>query len=136
MAQKVLLVDDDPQLVSMLQLFLESKGFEVATADSSATAQKALDGGFAADAMVLDVMMAGRADGFIFIRKLRKIAAYRDLPVVMLTGMREATGFGPLKDDPRDPVFLPVDVFLEKPVKRDLLLAKLEEIIAARRAGT
>ncbi|MBI5481781.1 MAG: response regulator transcription factor [Deltaproteobacteria bacterium] len=133
MARKILVIDDDPDLVAMIKLGLEAKGFEVATAASGKDAMAVLDGGFGPDGIVLDVMMAGRADGMIFARQLRKNAAHKHIPILMLTGMREATGFGPIKDDPRDPVFLPVDVFLEKPIKRDVLLAKIEELLAAHR---
>jgi len=129
MAHRIMVVDDDPDLVAGLKLFLESKGFEVSSADSGEAAFKALEAGPRPDAMILDVMMAGRADGFIFVRRLRKMEPYRALPVVMLTGMRQATGFAPVRDDPRDPVFLPVDAFMEKPVDREKLLSKLREVV-------
>ena len=132
MARKLLLVDDDRDLVSGLKLFLESKVFEVATAESTNAAFAVLNGTFRPDAMVIDVMMEGTNDGIVFARDLRKHVVGKSMPVVMLTGMRQHIGAFPFKDDPRDASFLPVDAFLEKPIKRDLLLAKIEEVLAAK----
>jgi CheY-like chemotaxis protein len=133
MGKRVLLIDDDADLVATIKTVLEAKGYEVATADSGESALKVLEAGPQPDAMVLDVMMAGRGDGLIFARRVRKLDAFKAIPIVMLTGMRAATGFGPIQDDPRDPIFLPVDVFLEKPVKPDVLLGKLEAVLAGKK---
>ena len=51
----------------------------------------------------------------------------------MLTGMRQATGFRPIQEDPRDPAFLPVEVFLEKPVLPEVLLKKLKEMLGGKK---
>jgi CheY-like chemotaxis protein len=130
MGKRVLLIDDDADLVGTIRVVLESKGYEVSAADSGDKALQVLAAGPRPDVMVLDVMMAGRGDGIIFARKVRKLDAFKDIPVVMLTGMREVTGFRPIQDDPRDPIFLPVDVFLEKPVKPDVLLARIAEVLS------
>jgi len=133
MGKRLLLIDDDADLVATIKTVLEAKGYEVATADSGESALKVLEAGPQPDAMVLDVMMAGRGDGLIFARRVRKLDAFKAIPIVMLTGMRAATGFGPIQDDPRDPVFLPVDVFLEKPVKPNVLLANIEAVLAGKK---
>ncbi|MBI4703048.1 MAG: response regulator [Deltaproteobacteria bacterium] len=133
MASRILIVDDDADFVAMTKLALEAAGYEVGAAVSGDDAMTVLDGGFKADGMILDVMMAGRADGMIAARKLRKHPTYKSIPILMLTGMRQATGFAPIKDDPRDPVFLPVDVFLEKPVTREKLVAAVQDLLAAKR---
>lgn len=129
----ILLIDDDRDFVLSVKLILENNGYEVHTAANAAEAEAVLDKGVRPDGMILDVMMSGRGEGMIFARKIRKNAAYKDIPILMLTGMRNATGFGPIKDDPRDPVFLPVDIYLEKPVLPDTLLKKLEEMLASQK---
>ena len=133
MAETILLIDDDRDFVSMVKLILESKGYKVHTAVNAADAEAVLDRGIRPDGIILDVMMSGKGEGFIFARKMRKNTAYRDIPILMLTGMRQATGFQPVKDDPRDPVFLPVDIYLEKPVLPETLLKKLEEMLADKK---
>jgi CheY-like chemotaxis protein len=133
MAKSLLVVDDDADLASGLKLFLEAKGFEIKTAGSVQAASALLDAGYKPDLVVSDVMMTEVNDGIVFARELRKREACKKTPIVMLTGMRESIGFFPFKDDPRDPTFLPVDAFFEKPVKRDLLLAKIVELLGATR---
>ena len=130
MPTKILFIDDDPDFVLSVKLILEKRGYEVHTAANAAEAEAALATGIRPDGMILDVMMSGKGEGMIFARKIRKDAAHQHTPILMLTGMRKATGFYPIKDDPRDPVFLPVDVFLEKPVVPEILLKKLDEMLS------
>ena len=134
MAETILLIDDDRDFASMVKLILEDKGYKVYTAANATDAEAVLERGVRPDGMILDVMMAGKGEGFIFARKIRKNAAYKNIPILMLTGMRQATGFQPVKDDPRDPVFLPVDAYLEKPVLPETLLKKIEELLRVRRS--
>jgi len=133
MAATILLVDDDRDFVSMVKLILENKGYLVHTAANATEAEAILEKGVQPDGMILDVMMSGKGEGFIFARKLRKNEAYKKIPILMLTGMRQSTGFSPIQDDPRDPTFLPVDVYLEKPVLPETLLSKLEEMLRAKK---
>jgi len=133
MAATLLLIDDDRDFVSMVKLILESKGYTVHTAVNAADAEATLDKGVRPDGIILDVMMSGKGEGLILARKMRKNSAYKDVPILMLTGMRQATGFQPVKDDPRDPVFLPVDIYLEKPVLPETLLKNLEEMLANKK---
>ncbi|MCP5265924.1 MAG: response regulator [Burkholderiaceae bacterium] len=80
MVSRVLLVDDDTELSSMLAAYLQGEGFETETAaDGEQGAARALAGGI--DLVVLDVMMPG-VDG---IETLRRIRAASRLPVLMLT---------------------------------------------------
>jgi CheY-like chemotaxis protein len=134
MADQILIIDDDSDFVSAVKLILENAGYRVYTAGNAAEAEFLLDKGIRPDGMILDVMMSGKGEGFIFARKVRKNAACKDIPILMLTGMREATGFQPIRDDPRDPVFLPVDVYLEKPVQPEVLLQKLEQMLSGRKS--
>jgi response regulator RpfG family c-di-GMP phosphodiesterase len=60
---------------------------------------------------------------------MRKEEKFRNIPILMLTGMRNQTGFFFLKDDPRDNYFLPVDEFVEKPINPQDLLDRVEKIL-------
>jgi CheY-like chemotaxis protein len=133
MPRKILLIDDDPDMVLSVRLILENRGYEVHTAANAAEAEAVLARGIQPDGMILDIMMSGKGEGIIFARKVRKNAAYKHIPILMLTGMREATGYYPIKDDPRDPTFLPVDIYLEKPVLPDALLKKVEELLVGKK---
>ncbi|CAN7295330.1 response regulator transcription factor [Pseudoduganella sp. LjRoot289] len=83
---KVLLIDDDVELVGMFQEYLEQEGFEVKTAhDGEAGAAAALSGLYAI--AVLDVMMP-RMNG---LETLRRIRAHSQLPILMLTARGDDT---------------------------------------------
>ena len=127
MAQKILIIDDDIDLVEATKNVLEGI-YSVNVANSGTEGWKKLEEDIP-DLIILDVMMENRAEGFIFSRKMRKIEKYSRIPILMLTGMREQTGFAPIKEDPRHPKFLPVDEFMEKPVKPAELLDRIEKML-------
>jgi CheY-like chemotaxis protein len=65
---------------------------------------------------------------------MRKDPRYAKIPILMLTAMREKTGF----DFPGErihPKFLPVDEYMEKPIKPEALLEKVEQQLAKKNAG-
>jgi len=83
---KVLLIDDDVELVAMFQEYLEQEGFEVKTAnDGVAGTASALTGEYAI--AILDVMMP-RMNG---LETLRRIRAASRMPILMLTGRGDDT---------------------------------------------
>ncbi len=89
MAKRVLLAEDEPNIVESLLFLLERAGFDVA---SEMNGQAALHAALAdpPDVMILDVMLPG-LDGFEILRRLRADPRGRALPVLMLTakGQRE-----------------------------------------------
>lgn len=124
--KKILIVDDDVDFVETIKVVLETK-YQVITAYSGEEGWQKLPE--MPDLIILDVMMDRRAEGFIFSRKMRKDEKFSKIPILMLTGMREQTGFFFPKDDPRDNYFLPVDEFVEKPIAPENLLSKVEELL-------
>jgi len=128
----ILVIDDDPEFVEIMKTVLETKQYSVSCAYSS-------DEGFAKleedipDAILLDIMMGRGAEGFIFARKIRKEPRFAKIPILMLTSMREQTGF----DFPGErihPKFLPVDEYMEKPIDPQVLLDKIEKLLARKHA--
>jgi DNA-binding response OmpR family regulator len=89
MAKRVLLAEDEPNIVESLTFLLERAGFKVA-AESDGLA--ALEAALAQppDVVILDVMLSGM-DGFEILRRLRADSRGEDLPVIILTakGQRE-----------------------------------------------
>lgn len=130
MSQKILMIDDDKDYVDAVRFVIESRGYDFVSAyntkDGFAKAKEEKP-----DLIILDVMMDMKADGFIFARKLRRDPEYSDvskIPILMLTGIREKTGFffpGEIKHD----YFLPVDEFVEKPVKAEQLIEIVERLL-------
>ena len=80
MNEKILVVDDNTQLLTLLRLSLERDGFEVVTAESGEEGlRKAYDNH--PDVIILDVMMA-EMDGWMTCQRLRNVC---DTPIIMLT---------------------------------------------------
>jgi len=87
--KKILLVDDEPEFVSMLQMRLEANRYDVVTAnDGREGLQKIAEEN--PDLVLLDVMMPGM-DGFEVLEKLRKSPSTKYLPVVLLTARGESS---------------------------------------------
>ena len=129
-APTILIIDDDPDFVAVTTAILETKQYNVRFAynpeDGLAELEKE-----APDAIILDVMMGKGADGFIFARKIRKDARFAEMPILMMTSMREQTGF----DFPGERIhdkFLPVDDYIEKGVEPEVLLEKIEQLLAKK----
>lgn len=116
---KILIIDDDIDLVEAMRLTLESAGFEVIDAQDG---QKGLDKLKAenADLVILDVMMGTQDEGFHVAYQIRNDEQTSDIPVIMVTAVGQETGFSFDKDKDED--FLPVQEFLEKPIDPENLI--------------
>jgi two-component system, OmpR family, alkaline phosphatase synthesis response regulator PhoP len=124
-AKKVLLVDDDVDLVAVNRAVLESRGYAIVSAHSgpaglaTAKAEKP-------DVIVLDVMMGTNSEGFDLARKLRKDETTKSIPLIMVTAIHDTV---PFRYEPDDN-YLPVDRFLEKPVAPEALLKEVQALLA------
>lgn len=86
---KVLLVDDDPNVLELVKLYGEREGFEVIGIDHGDLALPAFDRENP-DVVILDIMLPGK-DGLTLCRELRAI---RMVPIIMLTAKgKKQTGF-------------------------------------------
>jgi CheY-like chemotaxis protein len=83
MAKRILVVDDDENILSLERTILEQKGFDVTAAAGGAEALKLL-AAQAFDLVLLDVMMP-EIDGFTVCRKIKEDPRLRDVPVIFLT---------------------------------------------------
>lgn len=127
---KILIVEDDPDMVAALRMPLEAEGYEVHIASSGEEGlQKVKE--IVPDLIILDVMMETTTAGFQVSLQLRspdpksEYAAYRHIPILMLTAIHTTTSlrFGP------DEAYLPVDDFVDKPIEPDVLLKKVRALI-------
>jgi len=114
---KLLLIDDDVELVGMLKEFLQHEGFDVTVAFDGITAEQyVLAGHF--DLMVLDVMMPTQ-DG---IQTLKNIRANSNIPVIMLTAKGD-------NDDKIAGLELGADDYVPKPCMPRELVARVRAIL-------
>jgi DNA-binding response OmpR family regulator len=126
MAKNVLIIDDDADLVESVANLLEAKGYSVETAPNGEEGIAKAKAN-TPDIILLDVMMVKKDEGFQVARELRSIESVKDVPVIMVSGVRREMslpfGFEPDSD------WLPVAAFLEKPVKPEVLLKTVAEHI-------
>lgn len=123
--KKILLVDDDPDLVSAFEAILYNKGYEVITAiNKNEGIEKLREKD--PDLAILDVMMEEEHDGFEMAREIKKTNP--ELPIIMLTGISDITGVN-FRAAMSDPSWLPADEYLDKPVKPQELIDTIEELL-------
>lgn len=114
---RILVVDDDPQLRSLLLLVLEGEGYKVLLASDAPSAVREIEAG-TADLVVLDVSL-GADDGRMVLARIRDLG---DLPVILISG----------KGDTADRVLglrLGADDFLSKPFSPVELVARVETVL-------
>ncbi len=124
---RILIIDDDNDFIEATKILLESRNYEVISADNTKEGLQLLENG-KPDLLILDVMMENKAAGFIVSRQVRKNPKFQKLPILMLTGMREQTGFF-FPGEPKSDKFLPVNEFLEKPFSKEILLEKIDKLL-------
>ncbi|MFH1853111.1 MAG: response regulator [Candidatus Neomarinimicrobiota bacterium] len=119
MSKKIMIIDDDIDLVEAMRITLESGGYEVIDAQEGGKGFEMLKTE-KPDLLILDVMMGTQDEGFHLAYQIRSDEATKEIPIVMVTAVGAQTGFA--FDPAKDENFLPVDEFLEKPVKPRTLL--------------
>ncbi len=128
---RILIVDDDPDFVEINKTILESHGYTVETADRPANAWEKVKN-WMPDLICLDVMMPSGTEGFHFAYKVRSDTETRDIPILMITSIHDHSDFQFSPDQDGD--FLPVEYFLEKPIKSDVLISHVELLLESGRA--
>ena len=127
---KILAIDDDQDLLDAVRLMLEKAHFEVEVA---LTPEQGIEKvkSVAPDLVILDVMMPSGYEGFAVARTIREDLKMRDLPIVILSCVHEEKQV-PYRFAP-DETYLPVDVFLDKPIDMDRLVATVREVLGEER---
>ena len=119
MSKKIMIIDDDIDLVEAMRITLETDDYEVIDAQEG---QKGLEilKKEKPDLLILDVMMGTLDEGFHIAYQIRNDEEIKDIPILMITAVGAQTGFK--FDMQRDEDFLPVNEFIEKPVNPQVLL--------------
>lgn len=125
--KKLLIIDDDPDYVDGIKSILLKANYEVDVAYNPKDGIQALQTKNY-DLLLLDIMMGRGAEGVMVARKIRKDPKLRDIPTLIITGIREQIAFL-FPGQAVHPGFLPVDELLEKPVEPKLLLEKVSNLL-------
>jgi len=130
--EKILVVDDDADLVETLRLVLESNGYSVVAAYDAESGQRQIEAE-RPDLVLLDVMMPDATQGFNLLWRLRQHPEhyFREVPVIMITAIQERTGllFHAEGDHLKGGDSLPAQAFLDKPLDPNLLLQTVQEVL-------
>lgn len=127
---KILIIDDDPDIVTAVTLSLTSVGHQVVAANSGKEGLVKIQAE-KPELIILDVMMETHTEGFQLALKLHspdpasELKQFKDIPILMLTAIHSTT---PLHYEP-DIDYLPVDLFVDKPIDPDDLINKVSWII-------
>ncbi len=130
--KKLLIIDDDPDFVEGIKSILDGAGYLTDVAYNQKTGFQALLAK-TYDLLLLDIMMGRGAEGIMIARKMRKDPKLREVPVLIITGIREQMAFL-FPGEPVHPRFVAVDELVEKPVEPKMLLEKVSTLIQTAEA--
>jgi CheY-like chemotaxis protein len=124
---KILIIDDDPDIVESIRVVLESQGYAVGSAVNgleglTRTKQEK------PDLIILDVMMPDGMDGFEVAREIKKDPQTKHIPILMLTAIKDKTGLD-FQKEAGDEDWLPVEDYCAKPLNHDALLKKVSKLL-------
>lgn len=119
---KVLIIDDDPEVRTLMTTFLTAKGFEVSSAKNGAEGLAQAQAN-QPDLISLDIIMPGM-DGFAVIQQLREDPFFRDVPIMVLSGMITS-------DAHHKAIDAGVRTFVSKPFDYREIVFKIRTLIAS-----
>lgn len=128
---KIYIIDDDRNIVESMSIVLKKNGYEVA---SQYTEENVVDNLLDSkpDMVILDVMFPQNVSaGFDIAREIKNDKRVSHIPIIMLSAINEKGVYsGTFSNTDRDNSWLPVDEFVEKPIKPDQLLEKVKNVIS------
>ena len=124
---RILIVDDDPDITEVMRVVLENKGYTVDSARDGNEAMAQINSA-RPNLIILDVMMNTLREGFLLSRELKKDPAYKQIPILMVTAVKEKFGIN-FKPAAGDEDWLPVEDYLDKPVEPNVLLEKVAALL-------
>ena len=117
-AKKILVVDDDPDILDALRFLLEDAGYEVKTTEKGEYAENLHDtNGGLPDVIILDVLLSGK-DGRLICQKLKSQEDTKLIPIIMISAHPNAK---------QSVKAVGADDFIAKPFDMDELLAKIAQ---------
>jgi DNA-binding response OmpR family regulator len=125
--KKILVVDDDPDILEQVAVTLSGAGFDIVVAEGRAAAEDALLK-TRPDLAIIDLMMEEKDSGFVLSYQLKKL--YPETPVIMLTGVTGATGLSFATQSPEAQSWTRVDKMLDKPVRPEQLKAEVRRLLS------
>ena len=122
---KILVVEDDPDMMEQMRIYLESEDYDVVAASTQREAEPLIrPGNFRA--AVLDLIMENQDSGFVLSHKIKKMDAR--IPVIIVTSVTRETGF--YFDKAHDPkAWIKADAIIHKELRFEQLKAELKRLM-------
>ena len=127
MSTKILVVDDDPDILEAISIILEAHGYQVVTARDGVDGLHQIKEE-KPDLMILDLMMP-RLDGFGVCKELKdpRWSKYAHMPIIILSSVRQDASRR--RYELETGVQLDVDDYVEKPIEHNILLERVEKVL-------
>jgi two-component system alkaline phosphatase synthesis response regulator PhoP len=124
--KKIMIVDDDIDVLAQMKMQVERFGFDTITAESQKEGEALLENE-KPDLAIFDLMMENQDSGFILSYKMKK--KYPDVPVIIATAVTAETGmiFGLDTEEERN--WIKADQYLEKGIRPDQLQREINKLL-------
>lgn len=126
MNNRILVVDDDIDILESRRIVLEHDNFEVLTATNISVAKEILEKE-KINLIILDIMMEKDSDGFNFAGFVKSNSKFKKIPIIVASAVNKMTKFK--FDIETDGDFLPVEKFMEKPIDPDDLIVTVRGLL-------
>ena len=120
MSEKIMIVDDDPSIVRLIQYFLERESYEIIIAGNGLQALKKAETE-KPDLIMLDLMLPG-VDGFEVCHRLRANPKTEDMPILMLSAKGDDT-------DKNEATKVGASAYFTKPFTGPVLIEQVQELL-------
>jgi DNA-binding response OmpR family regulator len=117
--KKILVVDDDDEVLETIQLILEIGGYDVEPLNDAELIFERIEE-FEPDLILLDIVL-GKIDGRVLCSQIKSQYQTRSIPILMMSGLYDLKEVQSMESAPDD--------FMEKPFKMDVLLEKIEKLV-------
>ncbi len=126
----IYIIDDDRNIVEAMSIVLKAHGYTVAAQydEENVIANLAIH---KPDLVILDVIFPQNPSaGFDIARQIKKNKATASIPIIMLSAINEKGVYaGTFSNNDRDDAWLPVEEFIEKPIKNNQLLQTIKTVL-------
>jgi DNA-binding response OmpR family regulator len=124
--KRILVVDDDDDVLETIELILEIGGYDVEPLnDASMVFERIAE--FEPDLVLLDVVL-GKIDGRTICSQIKSHEDTKNIPILMMSGLYDLEEVNEMECAPDD--------FMHKPFKMDILLDKIEKLINKKSSAT
>ncbi len=124
--KKILVVDDDLDLLEQMKFILNAAGYEVVTAEGRTGGEEAVLS-MKPDLAILDLMMEEKDSGFVLSHQIKKL--YPEVPIILLTAVAGTTGlnFNTQRSDAQS--WVKADKIMDKPVRPEQLKEEIRRLL-------